>query len=117
MDFRTFFDYPINDEPNDSQNYIFLPDWDSDKWDKLLLHTQTQLYEHGEIVIRVGDTERSIYIVALGSLEVLVKYRGQEADVSQKAAKEMHMSLSVWKDRYARADFLHVYRILLSENL
>ena len=71
MDFSSFFAYPVQDSDDNDADYIFLPEWDSNNWNKLLKHTQTQLYYRGEIVIQSDDSECSLYIVAVGSLDVL----------------------------------------------
>ena len=76
MDFSSFFDYPGSDRKGESAEYEFLPAWSTRDWDKLLNLTQTQLHRPGDIVIRAGDTERALYILIYGTLEVLVPVGG-----------------------------------------
>src|SRR5690242_780366 len=71
MDFSSFFDYPTSDSDNAADELAFLPNWRPHDWDKLIQHMQTQVFGQGDTVIRVGETERALHIVAFGTLEVL----------------------------------------------
>jgi CRP/FNR family cyclic AMP-dependent transcriptional regulator len=51
---------------------VFLADWDDHDWDKLLAHTEIRRFRAGEMVIRAGESDRTLYIVAEGRLEVLL---------------------------------------------
>jgi CRP/FNR family transcriptional regulator, cyclic AMP receptor protein len=82
MDFSTFFNYPVQDSDDDLSSYTFLPDWGNEEWGRLLKHTQTQLYEPGKILSKAGDTERSLYILAFGTLEVLMESQGQSRRIA-----------------------------------
>lgn len=84
MDFSSFFDYPVddNDGAEEQGGYIFLPQWGSEEWEKLLKQTQTLLYKAGETIFETGSAERALYIVAYGTLEVLVTLRGQERRIA-----------------------------------
>lgn len=77
MDFSSFFNYPIQDSEEQASDYIFLADWGNEEWAKLLKHTQTQLYDAGQMVIKTGAKEQSMFIVSFGMLEVLMKQGGQ----------------------------------------
>jgi CRP-like cAMP-binding protein len=77
MDFGSFFDYPTEDSTEESSDYVLMHEWGNAEWSRLLNHTQTQIYDPGDVVIRAGDAERALYIVAFGTLEVLIKQRGQ----------------------------------------
>ena len=77
MDFSAFFDYPDSETHVQWDDYAFLPQWNTHDWEKLLQHTQTQVYKQGDTVIRAGETERALYLVSYGTLEVLVPVRGQ----------------------------------------
>jgi CRP/FNR family cyclic AMP-dependent transcriptional regulator len=72
MDFSPFFDYPETDDSQPRDDFVFLPAWREQDWDKLLEYTQTRAYEAGDLVIRAGDVERTLYIVAFGTFEVLL---------------------------------------------
>ena len=82
MDFGSFFDYPTQDTTDDAGDYILLQEWGNAEWSRLLNHTQTQLYDPGDIVIHTGDAERALYIVAFGTLEVLVNQRGRTTRIA-----------------------------------
>jgi CRP/FNR family cyclic AMP-dependent transcriptional regulator len=77
MSFSSFFNYPIKDSDDEPSDYVFLPNWSNDEWGKLLKHSQTQLFEQGKLVIKAGEVENSLYILAFGTLEVLMEQRGQ----------------------------------------
>lgn len=69
---RSFFDYPDHSEPPTAPELTFLPQWDDARWKILLQHTQLRRFKTGDTVIRAGDTDRTFYIIAEGSLEVLI---------------------------------------------
>ncbi len=72
MGFSSFFDYPETDEDQPRDEQVFLPTWRDQDWAKLLQYTQTRVYEAGNFVIRAGEAERALYIVAFGTFEVLI---------------------------------------------
>jgi CRP-like cAMP-binding protein len=72
MDFSSFFDYPEAEDTQPRDEFVFLPAWREQDWAKLLEHTQARAYEAGDIVIRAGDAERTLYLVASGAFEVLL---------------------------------------------
>jgi CRP/FNR family transcriptional regulator, cyclic AMP receptor protein len=82
MSFSSFFNYPLQDSDDEPSDYIFLPEWSNEEWGKLLKHSQTQVFEQGKIVIKAGDTERSLYILAFGTLEVSMEQRGQNRRIA-----------------------------------
>jgi CRP/FNR family transcriptional regulator, cyclic AMP receptor protein len=82
MSFSSFFNYPLQDSDDEHSDYIFLPDWSNEEWGKLLKHSQTQLFEQGKIVIKAGEAERSLYILAFGTLEVLMEQRGKNRRIA-----------------------------------
>lgn len=53
-----------------SDNDALLLDWSEDAWKKLLAHTVTQRFRASEVVIQRDATDRALYFVAAGSLEV-----------------------------------------------
>lgn len=50
----------------------FLANLDDEDIATVLQHTEARRYTSGELAIRAGDVDRSIYVVAAGSFEVLV---------------------------------------------
>ena len=50
----------------------FLANLDDEDIGTVLQHTEARRYSSGELAIRAGDVDRSIYVVAAGSFEVLV---------------------------------------------
>ena len=71
MSTASFFDYPGTSDSAEAAALIFLADWSDTDWDKLLAHTQTHRFHEGQTVLQAGDVDRTMYVVAEGSLEVL----------------------------------------------
>jgi CRP-like cAMP-binding protein len=65
-----FFDYPGEAAaPRPAEEAIaFLPDLDEAGWNQLIAYTEARRYARGETVIASGAHDRSLYIVADGSL-------------------------------------------------
>lgn len=75
---RSFFDYPDHNDTEQSQELLFLPHWNDEKWATLLKFTEIRRFRTGDLVIRQGDTDRAFYIIVEGKLEVLIaQTRGQ----------------------------------------
>jgi CRP-like cAMP-binding protein len=51
---------------------VFLAAWNDHDWEKLLAHTEILHFRAGEMVIQAGESDRTLYIVAQGRLEVLL---------------------------------------------
>ncbi|MGH3103774.1 MAG: Crp/Fnr family transcriptional regulator [Gaiellaceae bacterium] len=51
---------------------VFLADRSEADWTRLLDHTETLRFSAGDVVIRAGHRDRSLYIVTSGELEVLL---------------------------------------------
>lgn len=49
---------------------LALPHWGDGQWGKLLSHTTVRPFRAGEFVIQRGAADRTLYLVAAGSLEV-----------------------------------------------
>lgn len=49
---------------------LALPQWGDAQWGKLLQHTTVRPFRAGEFVIQRGAADRTLYLVAAGSLEV-----------------------------------------------
>ncbi len=72
MRFSGFFEYPNLEEPQGPDDLAFLNDCSEDDWAKLIGHTQRRQFGAGETIVTEGETDRSLYIVARGTLEVRV---------------------------------------------
>jgi CRP-like cAMP-binding protein len=70
MNVSRFFDYA---DPSGERHgeLVFLPDLPDEGWRKLLSYTNTVRYPAGSMVIREGETDRALYVVTEGTLEVL----------------------------------------------
>lgn len=70
-----FFDYPDADSTASraAADFRFLPDWTEEEWARLLRHVAARPFRAGETVIRAGDHERSLMIVADGRLDVFFR--------------------------------------------
>ena len=79
MDFTSFFDYPNLDSSERQEEMVFLPDRSEGDWAKLLTFTETRRFRSGEVVIRLGETDRALYLLTEGSLDVLIPYRGDQS--------------------------------------
>jgi len=53
---------------------LALPDWNESHWQKLLTHTTPRPFRASEVVIQRGATDRTLFLVAAGSLEVGVTH-------------------------------------------
>ena len=53
---------------------LALPHWSGEYWQKLLLHTTPRQFRASEFVIQRGIADRTLYLVAAGSLEVGVTH-------------------------------------------
>ena len=66
-----FFPYPT--EPQGSaRELVFLPDLDEEGWRRLGGYTERLRFGPGEVVIRQGETDRSLSIVVEGVVEILL---------------------------------------------
>lgn len=70
MTFASFFHYPDGSEAADGDEVVLLPDLGEREWATLLSYTQRRRYVAGDLVIRAGDQERALYVVAAGTLEL-----------------------------------------------
>jgi CRP-like cAMP-binding protein len=83
MDFQSFFDYPGETAAGEARQLVFLADLSPEGWGKLLARTGAQRFRAGELLVRAGDAQPALYIVASGSLEVVgADRRGRERRVA-----------------------------------
>lgn len=68
----TFFNYPGSPAAGEADDLTFLKDQSDENWAKLLAQTEMCRFRAGEMVIREGDADRTLYIVADGTLELLL---------------------------------------------
>lgn len=71
MSFSSLFAYPTEATPDPIVDQPFLAHWTHSQWQKLFPFTQTYRYSAGDWVIRQGATDRALYLVAVGRLEVM----------------------------------------------
>lgn len=77
MDISSYFAYPNESAPEDSAALLFLDQQSDADWAILLGFMETERFKAGEVVLRVGEQDRSLYVVTAGSLEVLVPQGSQ----------------------------------------
>src|SRR5215212_11344094 len=83
----SFFDYPDQGGGEQSQELVFLPQWDDATWATLLTYTELRRFQAGDAVIRQGDTDRAFYIIIDGKLEVLIP-RGASGKLRRTQTRE-----------------------------
>jgi CRP/FNR family cyclic AMP-dependent transcriptional regulator len=71
LDTSAFFIYP-NIEAEIADAATFFGGRDEHDWDRLLACTETRRFRPGEIVLRAGEVDRALYLLADGRLELQV---------------------------------------------
>lgn len=67
----SFFDYPS--EPGETPDeLVFLRDRSEDDWERVLAHAEAVRLAPGDVLIRAGERDRTLYVIASGRLEVLL---------------------------------------------
>lgn len=67
----SFFAYPS--EPGEADDeLVFLRDRGEDDWERVLAHAEAVRLAAGDVLIRAGERDRTLYLVASGRLEVLL---------------------------------------------
>ncbi len=74
----SYFDYPTL-TGDAAHELVFLRDRSEDDWERLLAHTETVRFSAGDVLIRAGERERSLYVLASGRLELLLP--GESGDI------------------------------------
>ena len=67
----SFFSYPTL-AGESADEFVFLRDRSEDDWERLLAHTEAVRFAAGDVLIRAGERERSLYVLASGRLELLL---------------------------------------------
>lgn len=76
--FAAFFSYPT-EGVEERDPLIFLGDRPEDDWSRLLHYTEVLRFSAGETMIKAGEVDRALYIVADGRLEILLP--GVDGDI------------------------------------
>ena len=74
MDFSSFFEYTGTSQDDDLDDLIFLGSWSLAEWAKLLAYTETRRFVAGEVIIHLGEVERSLYLVTEGELQIFMPF-------------------------------------------
>jgi CRP/FNR family cyclic AMP-dependent transcriptional regulator len=70
LDSSSFFLYP-NVDAEIADTATFFGGRNEHDWDRLLACTETRRFRPGEIVLRAGEADRALYLLADGGLELL----------------------------------------------
>jgi CRP-like cAMP-binding protein len=61
---------PSSEEaPAESEDAAILSGWTENDWARLLVHAELQRFPSGQVVIRAGEVDRTLFVVADGRLE------------------------------------------------
>ena len=74
MDYLSIFRRIADDPGNAEGEYLLLPGWSDQDWQKLFAVTTARPFKASEFVIQRGVNDRALYLVAAGMLEVGVTY-------------------------------------------
>jgi CRP/FNR family transcriptional regulator, cyclic AMP receptor protein len=69
--FDSFFAYPTIEDS--ARAPLFLGTRSREDWSRVLAHTERLRFDAGQILISEGEIDRSLYIVAVGELDVLLR--------------------------------------------
>jgi len=72
MDFGVFFEYPDGEAAARGARPLFLADCTEHDWTLIREHAQTRRFAAGALVVGAGDSDRALYLVVDGTLEVVV---------------------------------------------
>lgn len=75
----SFFAYPTVAD-DEATELVFLRDRTEEDWERLLAHAEAVRFAAGDILIRAGERERSLYVLASGRLELLLP--GEAGDLA-----------------------------------
>ena len=84
---KSFFDYPDQVETKQNEDLVLLPGWSEDQWALLVKFAEMIAFQAGDDVIRVGDNDRSFFIIVEGALEILIP-RGQGGKLKRTQTTE-----------------------------
>ena len=84
--FSNYFAYPGTDAASD--DLVFLQQRSEEDWARLLDHCELLRFRAGDLIIRAGEQDRSLYIIVEGTLEILlVDERGAELQIRHSGAE------------------------------
>jgi CRP/FNR family cyclic AMP-dependent transcriptional regulator len=81
--FASFFAYPGGGGADDGM--VFLGDRTEDDWTRLLAHAETLHFRAGDVVVRAGEEDRALFVVAEGTLEALLPGRSVGALIGARS--------------------------------
>jgi CRP-like cAMP-binding protein len=67
-----FFDYQTSASGTGDGSFVLLGDLSTAEWDRLVDLMERRRFARGAVVMARGEVDRSLYIVASGSVEVLI---------------------------------------------
>jgi CRP/FNR family transcriptional regulator, cyclic AMP receptor protein len=70
----SFFEYPNESPASSGPPELMLADASDEEWAALLRHTRYRRFDPGDAVVTAGASDRSLYLVLEGQLEVLVEH-------------------------------------------
>jgi CRP/FNR family transcriptional regulator, cyclic AMP receptor protein len=71
---ESFFVQPdLGDEPRHDE-WVFLAQGNEDDWERLVSYTRETTFRQGEVVIKAGETDRSLYFLTEGRLDLLLAH-------------------------------------------
>jgi CRP/FNR family cyclic AMP-dependent transcriptional regulator len=77
-----FFDYPDGQaERGPDSELVFLAELSPAEWGRLIEVMERRRFAAGDVVVARGEADRSLYLVASGSVEVLVLHGRKERSV------------------------------------
>ena len=74
LDFSSFFNYPGTSPNEGLDDLVFLADKSAEEWARLLAYTETRRFQAGDVIIHLGEVERSLYLVTAGTLQVYIPF-------------------------------------------
>lgn len=76
LDYVDVFMYAKESGAAPGGGVLQIPHWTANEWNKLLSHTKLHPFGAGEVVIKQGDLDRSLFFVGSGTLDVAVTSAG-----------------------------------------
>lgn len=78
MKYGEYFNYADPNAQTSAAELVFLQKWSDEQWQQLLNYTELRNFEPGDLLIRLGDVERALYILVEGEVEVLISSQDGE---------------------------------------
>ena len=74
MDFSSFFEYPDTSQNDNLDDLVFLAGKNPQEWAKLLAHTEIRRFQAGDVIIHLGEVDRSLFLVTEGNLQIFMPF-------------------------------------------